>query len=222
MFPLPRREDVGTNSQRTGTVPAGRAERSPPTPCPAHRGRRPAPRASSSPGLTWPCTSWAVTWTSPPRCRRAPWRSSPWPEAARWCAGRAGRAMRWARENPWRFALLPGIAAAIVVFVLSVVVGSSGMFGGRLHRGLARGRGLRADRCGRLGGRHPKAPHHVSEPHGADPRRRAGRAERCWPDPPTRAERCWPEPPPATETCWPNPAAWLVSAPGRTGDRAPR
>jgi hypothetical protein len=44
--------------------------------------------------------------------------------------GQAGRAMRWARANPWRFALLPGIAAAIVVFVLSVVVGSSGMFGG--------------------------------------------------------------------------------------------
>jgi hypothetical protein len=44
--------------------------------------------------------------------------------------GQGGRAMRWARENPWRFALLPGIAAAIVVFVLSVVVGSSGMFGG--------------------------------------------------------------------------------------------
>ncbi len=44
--------------------------------------------------------------------------------------GQGGRAMRWARENPWRFALLPGIATAIVVFVLSVVVGSSGMFGG--------------------------------------------------------------------------------------------
>ena len=44
--------------------------------------------------------------------------------------GQAGRAMRWARANPWRFALLPGIAAAVIVFVLSVVVGSSGMFGG--------------------------------------------------------------------------------------------
>ncbi|HTS95428.1 MAG TPA: hypothetical protein VMI33_02320 [Streptosporangiaceae bacterium] len=41
-----------------------------------------------------------------------------------------GRAMRWARANPWRFALLPGLAAAVVVFVLSVVVGSSGLFGG--------------------------------------------------------------------------------------------
>jgi hypothetical protein len=41
-----------------------------------------------------------------------------------------GRAIQWARANPWRFALLPGIAAAVVVFVLSVVVGSSGMLGG--------------------------------------------------------------------------------------------
>jgi hypothetical protein len=44
--------------------------------------------------------------------------------------GRSGRAMRWARANPWRFALLPGLAAAVVVFVLSVVIGSSGMIGG--------------------------------------------------------------------------------------------
>ena len=42
----------------------------------------------------------------------------------------SGRAMRWARANPWRFALLPGAAAAIVVFVLSVVIGSSGLIGG--------------------------------------------------------------------------------------------
>jgi hypothetical protein len=44
--------------------------------------------------------------------------------------GQPGRAMRWARANPWRFALLPGLAAAVVVFVLSVVIGSSGMIGG--------------------------------------------------------------------------------------------
>jgi hypothetical protein len=43
---------------------------------------------------------------------------------------RSGRAMRWARANPWRFAFLPGAAAAIVVFVLSVVIGSSGVIGG--------------------------------------------------------------------------------------------
>ena len=42
----------------------------------------------------------------------------------------SGRAMRWARANPWRFAVLPGAAAAIVVFVLSVVIGSSGLIGG--------------------------------------------------------------------------------------------
>jgi hypothetical protein len=42
----------------------------------------------------------------------------------------SGRAMRWARTNPWRFAVLPGAAAAIVVFVLSVVIGSSGLIGG--------------------------------------------------------------------------------------------
>jgi hypothetical protein len=41
-----------------------------------------------------------------------------------------GRAMRWARSNPWRFAVLPGAATAVVVFVLSVLLGSSGIFGG--------------------------------------------------------------------------------------------
>jgi hypothetical protein len=44
--------------------------------------------------------------------------------------GQSGRAMRWARANPWRFAILPGLAAAVVVFVLSVVIGSSGLIGG--------------------------------------------------------------------------------------------
>jgi len=43
---------------------------------------------------------------------------------------RAGRAARWARSNPWRFAVLPGSATAVIVFVLSVLIGSSGMFGG--------------------------------------------------------------------------------------------
>jgi hypothetical protein len=43
---------------------------------------------------------------------------------------RSGREMRWARSNPWRFALLPGVAAAVVVFVLSVLVGSSSVIGG--------------------------------------------------------------------------------------------
>jgi hypothetical protein len=44
--------------------------------------------------------------------------------------GQPGRAMRWARTNPWRFALLPGLATAAVVFVLAVVLGSSGILGG--------------------------------------------------------------------------------------------
>ena len=35
---------------------------------------------------------------------------------------RSTRAIRWARANPWRFALLPGVAAAAIVFVLSVVL----------------------------------------------------------------------------------------------------
>ncbi len=43
---------------------------------------------------------------------------------------RAGRAARWARENPWRFAILPGAATAVVVFALSVLLGSSGVIGG--------------------------------------------------------------------------------------------
>lgn len=38
---------------------------------------------------------------------------------------RHSRALRWAQRNPWRFALLPGVAAAIVVFVLSMVVDGS-------------------------------------------------------------------------------------------------
>ena len=43
----------------------------------------------------------------------------------------SGRAVRWARANPWRFALLPGVAAAAIVFVLSVVLGG-GIVGGVL------------------------------------------------------------------------------------------
>jgi hypothetical protein len=42
--------------------------------------------------------------------------------------GRASRAVRWARRNPWQFALLPGVATAAIVFVLSVVFGN-GLFG---------------------------------------------------------------------------------------------
>ncbi len=38
------------------------------------------------------------------------------------------RAIRWARSNPWRFAILPAIACAAVALVLSVVTG-----GGLIH-----------------------------------------------------------------------------------------
>lgn len=41
---------------------------------------------------------------------------------------RHSRALRWAQRNPWRFAVLPGIACAAVVFVLSVI-DSGGLFG---------------------------------------------------------------------------------------------
>lgn len=41
---------------------------------------------------------------------------------------RGSRALRWAQRNPWRFALLPGAACAIVVFVLSMFV-DGGVFG---------------------------------------------------------------------------------------------
>ncbi len=42
--------------------------------------------------------------------------------------GRASRAVRWARRHPWRFALVPGVATAAIVFALSVVFGN-GLFG---------------------------------------------------------------------------------------------
>jgi hypothetical protein len=37
---------------------------------------------------------------------------------------RRSRALRWARSQPWRYAILPGAAAAVVVFVLTVLHGS--------------------------------------------------------------------------------------------------
>jgi hypothetical protein len=37
---------------------------------------------------------------------------------------RRSRALRWARSRPWRFALMPGAATAIVVFALTVLHGS--------------------------------------------------------------------------------------------------
>jgi hypothetical protein len=38
---------------------------------------------------------------------------------------RHSRALRYARTRPWRFAAMPGAAAAIIVFVLTVLHGSS-------------------------------------------------------------------------------------------------
>jgi hypothetical protein len=55
---------------------------------------------------------------------------------------RSSRAIRWARANPWRFALLPGVAAAAIVFVLSIVLGGGivgGVLTGLWHGALAFG-----------------------------------------------------------------------------------
>jgi hypothetical protein len=46
--------------------------------------------------------------------------------------GRRSRAVAWARRNPWRFALLPALATSMVVYVLVVILGSSGIVGGAL------------------------------------------------------------------------------------------
>lgn len=42
---------------------------------------------------------------------------------------RSGRTARWVRNNPWRFAVVPGVVCAAIVFVLSVVLGG-GIFSG--------------------------------------------------------------------------------------------
>jgi hypothetical protein len=52
------------------------------------------------------------------------------------------RALRWARSRPWRFAVMPGAAAAIIVFVLAVLHGSSipgSVFTGLWHGAIAYG-----------------------------------------------------------------------------------
>ncbi len=56
--------------------------------------------------------------------------------------GRPGRAMRWARRNPWRFALAPGAACLIVVFALTVALGGGlpgAVFTGLWHGAVAAG-----------------------------------------------------------------------------------
>jgi hypothetical protein len=55
---------------------------------------------------------------------------------------RSTRAIRWARANPWRFALVPGVAAAAIVFVLSVLLGGGiigPVFAGLWHGAIAFG-----------------------------------------------------------------------------------
>jgi len=56
---------------------------------------------------------------------------------------RPSRAIRWARSNPWRFAVLPALACAAIALVLSVVTGGgiidpvlSGLWHGGLVYGL--------------------------------------------------------------------------------------
>jgi hypothetical protein len=55
---------------------------------------------------------------------------------------RPGRAMRWARTHPWKFAIVPGAATLIVVYVLSVVLGHGiigPVFTGLWHGAIAYG-----------------------------------------------------------------------------------
>jgi hypothetical protein len=56
---------------------------------------------------------------------------------------RPTRAIRWARSNPWRFAVMPALACAAIALVLSVVTGGgiihpvlSGLWHGGLVYGL--------------------------------------------------------------------------------------
>ena len=62
---------------------------------------------------------------------------------------RPSRAIRWARSNPWRFAVLPALACAAVALVLSVVTGGgvihpvlSGLWHGALVYGLTGAAGV--------------------------------------------------------------------------------
>jgi hypothetical protein len=52
------------------------------------------------------------------------------------------RAIRWARSNPWRFAVVPAIACAVIALVLSVVTGGGiidGVLSGLWHGGIVYG-----------------------------------------------------------------------------------
>ena len=55
---------------------------------------------------------------------------------------RPSRAIRWARSNPWRFAVLPAVACLVVGLVLSVVTGGGiidGVWSGLWHGGIVYG-----------------------------------------------------------------------------------
>ena len=52
------------------------------------------------------------------------------------------RAIRWARSNPWRFAVVPALACAAIALVLSVVTGGDvidGVLSGLWHGGVVYG-----------------------------------------------------------------------------------
>ena len=62
---------------------------------------------------------------------------------------RPSRAIRWARSNPWRFAVMPALACAAIALVLSVVTGGgiihpvlSGLWHGGLVFGLTGAAGV--------------------------------------------------------------------------------
>jgi hypothetical protein len=55
---------------------------------------------------------------------------------------RSSRALRWARNNPWRFAVLPALACAAIVLVLGVVTGGgivAPVLSGLWHGGIVYG-----------------------------------------------------------------------------------
>lgn len=60
---------------------------------------------------------------------------------ALWRSG-SGRAIRWARTNPWQYAVLPAAAAAAIALVLTIVTGGGflhGMWSGLWHGGAVYG-----------------------------------------------------------------------------------
>ena len=55
---------------------------------------------------------------------------------------KSSRAIRWARNNPWRFAVMPALACAAIALVLSVVTGGGiidGVLSGLWHGGVVYG-----------------------------------------------------------------------------------